>query len=35
MAIKNRADNGFRKLQVLNKLCLGGQVNSSETPYFS
>lgn len=33
MGIKHRADSGFRKFSTLNKLCLGGQVRSSETPY--
>jgi hypothetical protein len=35
MGIKHRADSGFRKFQVLSKLCLGGQVRSSEMPYVS
>ena len=35
MGIKHRADSGFRKFQVLSKLCLGGQVSSSEMPYVS
>ncbi len=32
MGIKHRADSGFRKFRVLIKLCLGGQVRSSEMP---
>jgi hypothetical protein len=35
MGIKHRADSGFLEFRVLNKLCLGGQVNSSEMPYIS
>jgi hypothetical protein len=35
MAIKNRADSGFREFCLLIKLSLGGQVCSSEMPYFS
>ncbi len=34
MGIKHRADGGFRKFSVLSKLCLGGQVRSSEIPTF-
>lgn len=32
MGIKHRADSGFRKFRVLSKVCLGGQVRSSEMP---
>jgi hypothetical protein len=35
MGIKHRADIGFRKFSALNKVCLGGQVLSSEMPYVS
>ncbi len=35
MGIKHRADSGFRKFSALSKLCLGGQVRSSEMPYVS
>jgi len=34
MGIKHRADSSFPKFRVLNKLCLGGQVPSSECPTF-
>lgn len=33
MVIKHSADSGFRKFWILYKLCLGGQVRSSEIPY--
>lgn len=32
MGIKHRADSGFRKFLALSKLCLAGQVWSSEMP---
>ena len=35
MGIKHRADSGFRKFQVISKLCLGGQDGSSGMPYVS
>lgn len=35
MGIKHRADSGFRMFRVFSKLCLGGQVGSSEMPYVS
>ena len=35
MGIKHRTDGGFRKFRVLIKLCLGGQLRSSEMPYVS
>ncbi len=35
MGIKHRADSGFREFWVINKLCLGRQVCSSEMPYVS
>ena len=35
MGIKHRADSGFRKFRFLSKVCLGGQLRSSEMPYVS
>ena len=35
MGIKHRADSGFREFRVISKLCLGGQIRSSEKPYVS
>lgn len=35
MGIKHGVDSSFRKFWFLNKLCLGGQVRSSEMPYVS
>ncbi len=35
MGIKHRADSGFRKFLVLNKLCLYGLMNSSEMSHVS
>lgn len=35
MAIKNRANSGYRMYGLQIKLCLDGKVNISETPYFS
>gem|GEM_PF-3733662 len=32
---KHREDSGFREFSALSKLCLGGQVRSSEMPYVS
>ncbi len=35
MGIEHRAAGGFRKFSALSKLCLSGQVLSSEMPYVS
>ena len=34
MAVKNRADSGFRKFQVRCKLCLSGQYVAPKCPTF-
>ncbi len=35
MGMKHRVVSGFRKFQILSKLCLSVQVSSSEMPYVS